>query len=531
MNVRKIFIIAANAATLILLLLALITPYFLLGFIVIGPLILVGVIDIVQKRQTIRRNFPIIGNFRYMLEKVRPEIMQYFVETDTDGRPINRLYRSLIYQRAKNVNSTSPFGTQWDVYHPGYEWIDHSVYAVNPADLEREQRVLIGGAHCTQPYLASRLNISGMSFGSLSKNAVLAMNKGAKMGNFAQNTGEGGISPYHLLHGGDLIWQIGTGYFGCREENGEFSPERFKEKASLETVKMIEIKLSQGAKPGHGGILPAAKNTEEIAAIRHVIPHTTVNSPPAHTAFIDAEGLMVFVKQLRDLSGGKPVGFKICIGKKAEFVEFCEAMIKTGIRPDFIAIDGGEGGTGASPIEFADSIGMPLRDGLAFAVDTLRGYDLKDEIKVIASGKVFNGYHIARLIAIGADMVNVARSMMLATGCIQALQCHTNTCPTGVATQDEGLMKGLVVEDKARRVYNFHKATIESFIELMAASGVISPDDLKREHINRRDGTTRVLKYSDIYPEVPVGSYLAPNHSRQDIKVAERKSKKGLQYN
>ena len=271
---------------------------------------------------------------------------------------------------------------------------------------------------------------------------------------------------------------------------------------------MIEIKLSQGAKPGHGGILPASKNTEEIAAIRHVIPHTTVNSPPAHTAFNSAEGLMRFVKQLRDLSGGKPVGFKVCIGKKAEFAELCEAMITTGIKPDFIAIDGGEGGTGAAPIEFADSIGMPLRDGLSFAIDTLRGYDLKKDIRVIAAGKVFNGFHIARLIAIGADMVSVARAMMLATGCIQALQCHTNTCPTGVATQDAGLMKGLVVADKAQRVANFYDATIKSFIELVAASGVLSAEDLNREHIFRRVGATQVLKYSEIYPEVAVGQYL-----------------------
>lgn len=518
-NVRQIFIISSIAVGAAILLLGLISPYFWLGFIVAAPVILIGVLDMIQKKQSIRRNFPVIGNFRYMLEKVRPEIMQYFVETDTEGRPINRLFRSVIYQRAKQENSTSPFGTQWDVYHPGYEWIDHSVYAADPADLEQEQRVLVGGNDCAKPYLASRLNISGMSFGSLSKNAVLAMNKGAKLGNFAQNTGEGGISPYHLQFGGDLIWQIGTGYFGCRTENGEFSPELFRQKAALESVKMIEIKLSQGAKPGHGGILPAAKNTEEIAAIRHVAPHTTVNSPPAHTAFISAEGLMQFIRQLRELSDGKPVGFKLCIGKKAEFVEICEAMIKTGIKPDFIAIDGGEGGTGAAPIEFADSIGMPLRDGLAFAVDTLNGFDLKKDIKVIASGKVFTGYHIARLIAIGADMVNVARAMMLATGCIQALQCHKNTCPTGVATQDEGLMKGLVVEDKAQRVANFHKATIESFIELLAASGVVCPEDLSREHINRRDGATKVLKYSEIYPEVPVGQYLK---QQPEVKQIQR---------
>ena len=508
MSVKQIFITSSVVIVLLILLLGFINPYFLLGLILVAPVIVIGLLDMIQKKQTIRRNFPVIGNFRYLLEKVRPEIMQYFVETDTEGKPINRLFRSVIYQRAKKETSTSPFGTQWDVYRAGYEWIEHSIYAANPHDLEQEQRVLVGGKDCAKPYLASRLNISAMSFGSLSKNAVLAMNAGAKLGGFAQNTGEGGISPYHLQHGGDLIWQIGTGYFGCRAENGEFSPELFQQKAALESVKMIEIKLSQGAKPGHGGILPASKNTEEIAAIRHVKAHTTVNSPPAHTAFISAEGLMHFTKQLRELSGGKPVGFKICIGKKAEFIEICQAMITTGILPDFIAIDGGEGGTGAAPIEFADSIGMPLRDGLSFAVDTLKGFDLKKDIRVIASGKVFNGFHIARLIAIGADMVNVARAMMLATGCIQALQCHKNTCPTGVATQDIGLMKGLVVEDKAQRVANFHEATIKSFIELIAASGVVTADELKREHINRRVGATQVLNYSEIYPEVLVGQYL-----------------------
>lgn len=509
MSVRQLFILLSIVVTSAVVLLGFVNTAFLWLLVPVLPLVLVGIADITQKKQTIRRNFPIIGNFRYMLEKVRPEIMQYFVETDTDGRPINRIYRSLIYQRSKNVNSTSPFGTQWDVYHPGYEWMNHSVYAVDPRELEQEQRVLVGGPDCTKKYLSSRLNISGMSYGSLSKNAVLAMNAGAKMGNFAQNTGEGGISPYHLQHGGDLIWQIGTGYFGCRSANGEFDPELFEQKAALDNVKMIEIKLSQGAKPGHGGILPAIKNTEEIAAIRHIEPHTTVNSPPAHTAFIDAEGLMHFIKKLRDLSGGKPIGFKICIGKRAEFVEFCEAMIATGIKPDFISIDGGEGGTGASPVEFADSIGMPLRDGLAFAIDTLRGYDLKKDIKVAAAGKVFTGYHIARLIAIGADMVNVARAMMLATGCIQALQCHQNTCPTGVATQDKRLMRGLVVENKAQRVANFHKATIESFVELMAASGVVRADELRREHINRRINVAGTIKkYSEMYPDVSVGEYL-----------------------
>ena len=475
---------------------------------VFGPIILIGLRDMFQTKHTIKRNFPVLGNFRYMLEKVRPEIMQYFVETDTEGRPINRLFRSLIYQRSKKVNDTTPFGTQMDVYKSGYEWMDHSIYAKNHADLDYEPRVMVGGKDCTKPYSASILNISAMSFGALSQNAVLAMNTGAKLGGFAHNTGEGGVSPYHKQPGGDLIWQVGTGYFGCRTKDGDFCPDTFQKNATIDNVKMIEIKISQGAKPGHGGILPAAKNTKEIAAIRHVEPHTDVHSPPGHSAFNDAESLMNFVKQLRDLSGGKPVGFKLCIGKKAEFIDFCKAMIATGIKPDFITIDGGEGGTGAAPIEFSNSLGMPLRDGLAFAIDTLKGYDLKKDIKVIASGKVFSGFHVARVIAMGADMVNSARAMMMATGCIQALQCNTNTCPVGVATQNKSLMKGLVVEDKAHRVANFHEETIKSFIELMAASGVEKPDELNREHINRRVSMNSVLKYDEIYPDVEEASLL-----------------------
>jgi glutamate synthase domain-containing protein 2 len=434
--------------------------------------------------------------------------MQYFVETNTEGRPINRLYRSLIYQRSKKVNDTTPFGTQMDVYESGYEWMDHSIYANNHADVQHESRIMVGGESCLKPYSASILNISAMSFGSLSKNAVLAMNTGAKIGGFAHNTGEGGISPYHLAPGGDLIWQIGTGYFGCRTEAGNFSEESFQKNAAIDNVKMIEIKISQGAKPGHGGILPASKNTEEIAAIRHVKPHTEVQSPPRHTAFNDAQGLIHFIQKLRDLSGGKPIGFKICIGKKSEFDDICSAMVSTGIKPDFITIDGGEGGTGAAPIEFSNSLGTPLKDGLSFAIDTLRGYDLKKDIKVIASGKVLSGFDIARLVAMGADMVNSARAMMMATGCIQALECNLNTCPAGVATQNESLMKGLVVKDKSQRVANFHSETVKSFIELVAASGIRKTEKLNRSHINRRTGMNQVLKYSEIYPDVPEGLYL-----------------------
>lgn len=478
------------------------------------PIILLGISDILQKKHTIKRNFPVIGQLRYLLEKVRPEIMQYFVETDTEGRPISRMFRSIIYERAKKVNDTNPFGTQMQVYKAGYEWMDHSIYARKSKISDRHPRVTVGGPQCSKPYSASLLNISAMSFGSLSKNAVLALNKGAKLDNFAQNTGEGGLSPYHLEHGGDLIWQIGTAYFGCRNEHGDFDPDKFSEKATLDSVKMIEIKISQGAKPGHGGILPASKNTPEIAAIRQVKPLTDVLSPPAHSAFSSANGLMTFIKQLRELSEGKPIGFKICIGKKQEFIDICKAMIDTEIKPDFITVDGGEGGTGAAPIEFSNSLGMPLRDGLAFAYDTLVGFDLKKDIKLIASGKIFTGFHIARVIALGADLVNSARGMMLAIGCIQALQCNKNTCPTGVTTQNKSLMKGLVVEDKAKRAANFHHETLHAFIELVAAAGICKPDELTRIHINRRITMNTVMTYSDIYPEPIVGSLLATKRSR-----------------
>lgn len=508
MKVRETFIIIS---IMVLTTIAIVSQYYLpalWSLIVVGPLVIIGYADILQKKHTIKRNFPVLGNFRYMLEKIRPELMQYFVETDTQGRPINRLFRTLVYERAKNVNDTTPFGTQMDVYKTGYEWMDHSVYAKNENDCVYEPRVDVGGSDCLRPYSASILNVSAMSFGSLSNNAVLALNSGAKQGGFFQNTGEGGISPHHLKHGGDIVWQIGTGYFGCRAENGSFSPEYFKKNATLDSVKMIEIKISQGAKPGHGGILPASKNTEEIAAIRNVKPHTDVHSPPTHTAFNSAEGLMKFIKELRDLSGGKPIGFKLCVGRKDEFEDMCKAMISTGIKPDFITVDGGEGGTGAAPIEFSNSLGMPLREGLAFAVDTLIGYDLKKDIKVIAAGKIISGFHLIRALSLGADMVNSARAMMMAVGCIQALQCNNNTCPVGVATQDKSLVKGLVVEDKAVRAANYHRATMRSFIELMAATGICDPSELKRSFINRRVGANKVMKYNEIYPDVKPGSLL-----------------------
>ena len=498
--VRRIFVFLAIVATVAIVLVSLkITPIWWL-FIIVGPIIGVGFYDMFQTKHAIRRNFPVIGNFRYMLEAIRPEIMQYFVETDTEGRPFDRIDRSLVYRRAKDISATTPFGTQEDTYKAGYEWINHSLYAKSHHDYEVDTRVTIGGKDCLQPYSCSVLNISAMSFGSLSNRAVESLNGGAKLQNFAHNTGEGGVSPYHLKNGGDLIWQVGTGYFGCRGENCTFSPEKFKVTASAPSVKMIEIKLSQGAKPGHGGILPAKKNTVEIAAIRGVEPHTAVNSPPAHSAFSNPIEFMAFIKQVRDLSGGKPVGFKLCVGVKREFEELCEAMISTGIIPDFIAVDGGEGGTGAAPVEFSDSVGTPFLDGLAFVHDTLINYGLRDKLKLSASGKIVTGFHVVRALAMGADFCQSARAMMMSLGCIQALLCNTNTCPVGIATQDQKLIKGLDVGDKTVRVANYHKKTVDSFKEILLAAGITDKKELTRSHINHRVESNVIKTYEEMYP-------------------------------
>lgn len=465
--------------------------------------ILVGGYDMVQTRHAIRRNYPVFGRFRYLLESIRPELHQYFVESNTSGRPFSRELRSLVYQRAKNETDTLPFGTEKDVYAVGYEWMNHSLKAHHPPDTL--PRVHIGGPQCKKPYEASVLNVSAMSYGSLSKNAIMALNRGAKLGGFAHNTGEGGLSPYHLEGGGDIFWQIGTGYFGCRDAKGNFDDALFREKAALEAVKMIEIKLSQGAKPGHGGILPARKVTKEISVIRNVPMGQDVVSPPSHTAFDTPIELCRFIAKLRDLSGGKPIGFKLCIGKRREFFAICKAMLETGIYPDFITVDGGEGGTGAAPLEFSNVMGTPLTDALVFVHNALIGVGLREHIRVIASGRVVTGFDIAHKIAIGADLCNSARAMMFALGCIQAQKCNTNTCPTGVATQDEDLMAGLVVADKAERVRSFHKNTVRSFVDLIAAAGLLAPSELRPWHILRRTSPTESKHYGEMY------DYLDPN--------------------
>lgn len=484
---------------------------------------IVGIIDITQKKHSLWINFPVLGRLRWLFEAMRPKIYQYFVESDTDGRPINRLNRSIIYQRSKKQLDTVPFGTQQDVYARGYEWMTHSIAPKDFFKLDHNPRVIIGNKDCKQAYSASLLNVSAMSYGALSKNAVEALNGGAKIGGFAHNTGEGGISHYHLKHGGDLIWQIGTGYFGARDENGNFSFEVFRKNALLPEVKMIEIKLSQGAKPGHGGILPASKNNEEIAKIRHVTPHTTVFSPPYHSAFNTPYELVQFIGKVREACDGKPVGFKLCIGHKREFISICLAMIELDIYPDFITVDGAEGGTGAAPLEFSDSVGAPMDEALAFVHNMLVGYNIRQHIKIIASGKVITGFHILRAKALGADLCNSARAMMMAMGCIQALQCNLNTCPTGITTQDPKLVKGLVVSDKKVRVANYHEDTINSFVELLGAAGINDHNKLRRDQIYRRVHVDSAETLEEIYPSLTPGCLLRgeiPEKYIMDVKMA-----------
>ena len=486
------------------------------------PLFLVGIYDIVQKEHTILRNFPVIGHFRFMLESIAPEIHQYFIEDDLSGRPISRERRALVYRRAKGALSTHPYGTEWDLNEIGYEWLNHSMKAHFIE--ENDPRVLIGNEQCQQPYLASILNISAMSFGALSANAILALNKGAKLGNFYHNTGEGGLTPYHLNPGGDIVWQIGTGYFGCRKLDGKFDPILFKERSQLPNVKMIEIKISQGAKPGHGGILPAAKVDKEIATIRGVPMGQDVISPPAHSSFSTPLEMMEFIAKLRELSGGKPIGFKLCLGFRTEFFALCKAMLKTKIYPDFITVDGGEGGTGAAPIEFSNVIGTPLSEALIFIHNAIVGIGLRKKIRIIAAGKLFTGAQFVITFAKGADICNSARGMMLSLGCIQSLRCNTNRCPTGVTTQDPKLSYGLVVEEKYKRVANFHRETVKAIMDMVGAAGLDHPSELAPHHIYRRINSKQVEPLDRIYSYIEPGSLLKepfPDHYAHHWKNAK----------
>jgi glutamate synthase domain-containing protein 2 len=470
-------------------------------------LVALGIYDLLQRRHAILRNYPLSGHVRFLLEEVRPEIRQYFLESDTDGAPFDRSSRSVVYARAKGQLDKRPFGTQLDVTGSGFEWLNHSIAPAPQPD--GDLRITIGGPDCRRPYSASIYNISAMSFGALSANAIRALNRGAALGRFAHDTGEGSISRYHREHGGDIIWEIGSGYFGCRETDGTFSPERFAAQAQEDQVKMVEVKLSQGAKPGHGGVLPAAKVSAEIAAARGVSMGQDCISPARHSAFSTPVGLLEFVAKLRELSGGKPAGFKLCIGHSWEFLAICKAMLASGIVPDFIVIDGAEGGTGAAPLEFTDHIGQPLRDGLMFAHNALVGIGLRQRIKLGASGKVVSAFDIARTMALGADWCNAARGFMFALGCIQSQSCHTDRCPTGVTTQDAARQRAIDVSDKAQRVARFHASTIRALGEVMAAAGVSHPQDLRPHHFSKRLGPERVARFDQVYRFLGDGELLA----------------------
>lgn len=482
------------------------------GVAVFGALAALGTWDLLQRRSTLRRNYPILAHFRYGLESVGPEMRQYFIESDTQEVPFSRQQRSLVYQRSKHVTDVVPFGTVHDVYGVDYEWINHSLF---PAEIaSHDFRVRVGGER-VQPYDASVFNISAMSFGALSANAIRALNAGAKQGGFYHDTGEGSISTYHRESGGDLVWEIGSGYFGCRDDSGHFSEERFVANARDPQVRMIEVKLSQGAKPGHGGLLPAAKVSAEIAAARGVPAGVDCLSPARHSAFSTPLGLLEFVARLRELSGGKPVGFKLAIGHPWEWFGIAKAMRESGLLPDFIVVDGAEGGTGAAPVEFVDHVGVPMQEALMLVHNTLVGLELRERVRIAAAGKLTSAFDIARTLAMGADWCNAGRGFMFSLGCIQSRSCHTDRCPTGVATQDPVRWRRLDVPDKAARVYQFHQNTIKALRDLLCAAGLESPQQLGPEHILRRVSPTEVRSLAALYRFLRPGELIddIPDHA------------------
>lgn len=513
--IRRLYFISSIASLLLIGILAFFWPPVLYFLIVVAPLIILGLFDL-RSTHNVLRIYPVIGHLRYMFEFIRPEIQQYFVATNVSGRPYNRELRTLVYQRAENAEDTHPFGTEHDILNPGYEFTRHAMLVKQVPD--NAGRVTVGGPECKQPYNASRINVSAMSFGAISANAVLAINLGAKLGNFAQNTGEGSLSSHHLKEGGDIIWQIASGYFGCRTLDGDFDEHVFKEKANIPSVKMIEIKLSQGAKPSHGGVLPATKITPEIAEIRGVPMGKDCMSPASHKTFSTPEGLMQFVQKLRELSDGKPIGFKLCIGKPSDFMGICKAMIKTGIKPDFITVDGAEGGTGAAPLEYTNRFGLPINEGLAFVHNVLVGANLRDEIKIIASGKVATGFDMVMKKALGADMCNLARPFMFSIGCIQALKCNTNLCPTGVTSQDPKRYQAIVPKHKAEHVRHYHHNTMKSFLDMVGAMGYEHPDELHPGAIRYRIHEGNSVPFSDLFDYLEPGNLLSKDiHPRYKV--------------
>jgi hypothetical protein len=482
------------------------------AFLPLFLILIVAIYDLGQTRHTIRRNFPVIGHFRYLLESIRPEINQYFIESEIDGTPINREKRSLVYRRAKNQRDTVPFGSRHDMYAPGFECLHHALF---PTHVNiKALRVRVGGPACLQPYDASIFNISAMSFGALSGRAVESLNAGAALGQFAHNSGEGGISDHHLKHGGDLIWQIGTGYFGCRTLAGDFDAERFKQTAALPQIKMIEIKLSQGAKPGAGGLLPGRKVSMEIAQVRGVVPGMDIASPPRHKAFDSIEGLLNFIASLRTLSRGKPIGIKLCVGRPEDMERLALEMVRTGIMPDFISVDGAEGGTGAAPLEFTNHMGLPLTEALVLLHNTLIRHHLRKHIRIICSGKVISGFDIVRGLALGADICSSARGMMLALGCIQALKCDSDHCPTGIATQNPHLVAGLVTTEKSKRVANYHRKTVESVAQILSAMGLSHTRDITADLISRRSAEGALQRLSESFGVASLSSEVFDYESR-----------------
>ncbi|MHA6763867.1 FMN-binding glutamate synthase family protein [Streptacidiphilus sp. PAMC 29251] len=477
--------------------------------------------DLVQRRHSVLRNYPVLGHLRFLLEGIRPELQQYFVERNVDGRPFDRDTRSIVYERAKGTEAEEPFGTERDLYETGREFL---IPSMAPRPVREElPRVLIGGPDCTKPYDMALLNVSAMSFGSLSSNAVLALNTGAALGGFAHDTGEGGLSEYHLRPGGDLVWEIGTGYFGCRTEQGGFDGRMFADKAAQDQVRCVSLKLSQGAKPGIGGVLPGAKVNAEIARVRGVPQGQTVISPPFHQVFSTPRELVAFIARMRELAGGKPTGFKLCVGSRSQFLAVCKAMLEENVTPDFIIVDGAEGGTGAAPLEFADNVGMPLTDGLTTVHQALVGVGLRDRIKIGASGKVATGSDLVKRLLQGADYTNAARAMMFAIGCIQAQRCHTNTCPVGVTTQDPRRARALEVGDKSRRVQRFQEATVKSALQIMASMGVDHPSELGPHMLLRRMDPVTVRSYAELYPPLAPGELVhqAPQAWAADWKLAD----------
>lgn len=512
MSRYAVFIFVATLTVISAVLTALGYREWLWAFVPLLALSGLGILDLAQRRSTLRRNYPLTAHIRFGLEAFGPEIRQYFIQSDTEKVPFSREQRALVYQRSKNVTDVVPFGTEQNVYGLNYEWINHSLMPTPHHD--HQYRVLVG-ADCVHPYSASVFNISAMSFGALSANAIRALNAGAKRGGFYHDTGEGSISPYHREAGGDIVWEIGSGYFGCRDAEGKFDPELFARNATDAQVKMVEVKLSQGAKPGHGGVLPAAKVSEEIAQTRHVPMGVDCVSPARHSAFSTPVELLQFITRLRELSGGKPSGFKLAIGHPWEWFAIAKAMHETGMLPDFIVVDGAEGGTGAAPAEFVDHVGVPMHEALLLVHNTLIGLGIRANIKLGAAGQIVSAFDLARTLALGADWCNAGRGYMFALGCIQSLTCHTDRCPTGITTQNPNRWRKLDVPDKATRVFQFHDNTLKALRDLLCAAGLEHPDQLGPEHILRRVSPTEIRTYRELFPHLLPNELLGgvPNHS------------------